>query len=60
MFDKINLDIGRAKPYARIGNSRSGKSTLAKILMEVTEDYGGDILEESNIGRSDLLNNKSL
>lgn len=48
MFDKINLDIGKAKPYVRIGNSISGKSTLAKILIEINEDYGGDILEESN------------
>ena len=45
MFDKVNLDIGKAKPYVRIGNAVSGKSILAKILMELTEDYEGDILK---------------
>lgn len=47
IFDNLNLDIEKNKSYAIIGKSGSGKSSLAKILMKINEDYEGDISFEN-------------
>ncbi|NVF11206.1 ATP-binding cassette domain-containing protein [Anaerococcus sp. AGMB00486] len=43
IFSNLSIDIKENKSYAIIGKSGSGKSSLAKILMKINENYKGDI-----------------
>ena len=49
---QINLRFQPGKKYAIVGGSGSGKSTLLNLLMQITDDYEGNILFDGRNLRS--------
>ncbi|WP_084299071.1 ABC transporter ATP-binding protein [Bradyrhizobium sp. WSM1743] len=46
---KINMSIGRGKAHGLIGESGSGKSTIAKLLLGLTAPQAGQILFDGEL-----------
>lgn len=44
VLQNLNLEINRSENIAIIGRSGSGKSTIAKLLLQLYDSYYGDIL----------------
>jgi len=63
-IDDLNLTIKRGEKVGIVGLSGAGKSTLFKLLLDLYEDYEGQIkigkVDLKDIGRSDYIANLSV
>jgi len=64
IIDNLSFSLIRGDRLALIGSNGSGKTTIAKLLLGLYQDYQGDILingiDSKNINKDDLLTKISI